>query len=242
MATIDLNRDSSADLATRGNGNKPRALATWGAAAAVAALPLIVLNAATGAANPISGRFLFGRVAGLASACCLLIAAVGLLAWPRVLGTFGGAGAGLAAIVGTGLAVGLRWADAFVVPFLAHVAPSSLGGATGALGDGIVVSNSAFAIGWLVVGLAAWNAHHLPRWMSGILVATSLLALMPTHLDPGHVKHLPTLYDEPVPLAAAIAAIGAWLLWRQRHGQESSTSRSRSGPRVPLSHSRGGIG
>ena len=221
MATIDLNPTSGADRATRKTGNPPRALATWGAAAAVAALPLVVLNAATGAAGPISGRFLFGRVAGLASACCLLIAAVGLLARPGVLGDFGGAAAGLAAIVGTGLATGLRWADAFVVPYLAHVAPSSLGGATGALGDGIVVSNSAFAIGWLLVGLAAWNAQHLPRWMSGALVATSLLALMPSHLDPGHVKHLPTLYDEPVPLVAAIAAIGAWLLWRRRHEQGS---------------------
>jgi len=221
MATIDLNRDASEGRASRGVERTRRALANWGSVAAVAGLPLILVNAATGAADPISGRFLFGRLAGLGSACCLLIAAVGLLARPSALGNLGGAVAALAAVVGTALAVGLRWADAFVVPYLAHGAPSSLGRATGALGNGIVISNSAFAAGWLLVGLAAWKAHHLPRWMSGILIATSLLNFMPTHLDPGNVKHLPTLYDEPVPLTAVVAAVGAWLLWRQRPGQES---------------------
>jgi len=216
MPTTDLDQDSNETSASRRAATPNRGLPTWGAAAALASLPLIILNAATGAADSTSGRFLLGRIAGLAGACCLLIVAVGFLARPEVLGKVTGTGAALAAVVGTALAVGLRWVDAFVVPYLAHVAPQALGRATGALGYGIVISSSAFALGWLLVGLAAWRARQLPRWLSGILVATSLLAFMPTHLDPGHVKHLPTLYDEPVPLAAVLAVMGAVVLWRQR--------------------------
>lgn len=221
MPTTDLDYSSRAS-APCPFGTPQRPLASWGALGALAALPLIILNASMGAADPTSGRFLVGRIAGLAGTCCLLIAAVGFLARGDVLGKVGGAGAALAATVGTALGVGLRWADAFVVPYLAHLAPQALARATGALGDGIVISNSGFALGWLLVGLAAWRARQLPRWLSGLLVATSLLSFMPTHLDPGHVKHLPTLYDEPVPLAVVLALVGGVMLWRQRGMARSS--------------------
>jgi len=64
----------------------------------------------------------------------------------------------IVALVGTVLLAGDFWFEAFVVPYLADVAPAALGGDPGgALLVGAVSSFIVFAVGWLLFGIEAYR-------------------------------------------------------------------------------------
>ena len=111
----------------------------------------------------------------------LLVAAVGLYA--RHSGAFGALGllGFLAALIGTGLIVGLMWALTFVAPSAAIEAPAFLNAeeVAGPLDTGFMLSGIAWALGWALFGVAMIMARVLPRAATITLVIGALLTIAP---------------------------------------------------------------
>ena len=108
----------------------------------------------------------------------LLVTTVGL--YERHSGAFGLFGF-LAALIGTGLIVGLIWALTFVAPSAAIEAPAFLDAeeVAGPLDTGFMLSGMAWALGWALFGVAMLRARVLPRTATIALVAGALLAIAP---------------------------------------------------------------
>lgn len=84
------------------------------------------------------------------------------------------------ALVGTVLLAGDFWFEAFVVPYLADVAPAALGGDPGgALLVGAVSSFIVFAVGWLLVGIEGYRDGSLPRAPLILVTAAAVLGAPP---------------------------------------------------------------
>lgn len=111
----------------------------------------------------------------------LLVAAVGLYA--RHSGAFGALGllGFLAALIGTGLIVGLMWALTFVAPSAAIEAPAFLNAeeVAGPLDTGFMLSGIAWALGWALFGVTMIMARVLPRAATITLVIGALLTIAP---------------------------------------------------------------
>jgi hypothetical protein len=88
-------------------------------------------------------------------------------------GTFG-LWAFIVAFFGTALLVGNAWAEAFVWPTLAGVAPNVATGQVAApyLTTGITLSVPLFGIGIVLFGLATLKAGVYPRWAAGLLIVS----------------------------------------------------------------------
>lgn len=88
-----------------------------------------------------------------------------------------------AALAGTVLLAGDFWFEAFVVPYLADVAPAVLrGDPGGTLLVGAVVSFIVFAVGWLLFGITSYRNGSLPRAPVILLTATAVLGAPPGEL------------------------------------------------------------
>ena len=91
-----------------------------------------------------------------------------------------GAVAFTVALAGTVLLAGDFWFEAFVVPYLADIAPAALGGNPGGvLLVGAVVSFSVFGSGWLVFGIASYRDGSLPRPPVILVTAAAVLGAPP---------------------------------------------------------------
>jgi hypothetical protein len=128
----------------------------------------------------------------------------------RAFGTFG-LWAFVVAFLGTTLTVGNVWAEVFVWPTLAQVAPDSLSGTiTGAspyLVAGLNVSFPLFGIGLILFGVATFSARVYRRWASALLVVSIPVTIF---LDP-----TPGSFQESVGqimLGTAVAALGWYAL------------------------------
>jgi hypothetical protein len=111
----------------------------------------------------------------------LLVALVGLYArQSEAAGALGLVGF-LAALVGTGLLVGMMWALAFVVPSAAIEAPAFLDAeqTAGPLDMGFMLSIIAFALGWALFGVATFRARVFPRRATIVLIIGALLTVLP---------------------------------------------------------------
>ncbi|HEX6758169.1 MAG TPA: hypothetical protein VF086_07105 [Propionibacteriaceae bacterium] len=88
-------------------------------------------------------------------------------------GTFGLWGF-IVAFFGTALLVGNAWAEVFVWPTLARVAPNVVTGQVAAphLTTGITLSVPVFGIGIVLFGLATLKAGVYPRWAAGLLIVS----------------------------------------------------------------------
>jgi hypothetical protein len=88
-------------------------------------------------------------------------------------GTFG-LWAFIVAFFGTALLVGNAWAEVFVWPTLARVAPNVVTGQVAApyLTTGITLSVPLFGIGIVLFGLATLKAAVYPRWAAGLLIVS----------------------------------------------------------------------
>ncbi len=163
------------------------------------AAPLCVLAGALFALTTAIGRFvgdperlaetsndpaavINGVVALVASLLLVLV----LLALHEQQGDDGGslrAVAFIVALAGTVLLAGDFWFEAFVVPYLADVAPAALGGDPGgALLVGAVVSFIVFAVGWLLFGIASYRDRSLPRAPVTLVTAAAVLGAPPGSL------------------------------------------------------------
>ena len=87
----------------------------------------------------------------------------------------------VAAFLGTAMALGYAWADAFVVPAVAEVDPGQLGPIykIGPWGGARVLTRVLFALGWFLFGMAAYQARAYPSWAAGVLLAGGLISLVP---------------------------------------------------------------
>ncbi len=111
----------------------------------------------------------------------LLVALVGLYSHQlEAAGTLGLVGF-FAALVGTGLLVGMMWTLAFVVPSAAIEAPAFLDAeeTAGPLDMGFMLSGIAVALGWALFGVATVRAQVFPRRAAIVLIIGALLTVLP---------------------------------------------------------------
>ncbi len=111
----------------------------------------------------------------------LLVALIGLYSHQsEAAGTLGLVGF-LAALVGTGLLVGMMWTLAFVVPSAAIEAPAFLDAeeTAGPLDMGFMLSGIAVALGWALFGVATVRAQVFPRRAAIVLIIGALLTVLP---------------------------------------------------------------
>ena len=128
----------------------------------------------------------------------------------RALGIFG-LWAFVAAFLGTALTVGNVWAEVFVWPTLAQVAPNTMSGTiTGVspyLVAGLNLSFPLFGIGLILFGAATFWAGVYPRWASVLLIVSIPVTIF---LDP-----TPGSFQESIGqilLGTAVAALGWYAL------------------------------
>ena len=98
----------------------------------------------------------------------------------EAMGIFGLVGF-LAAFFGTALMVGYSWAEAFVIPAVADVDPVQLNNlyTLGTWGRARVAALLLFPVGWMVFGLAAYQARVYPAWAARVLVIGAVINLSP---------------------------------------------------------------
>ena len=86
----------------------------------------------------------------------------------------------LVTLIGTGLLVGMIWANAFVAPTLAVEAPAVLDAEpAGALAFGLILSTTVFGLSWALFGVALLRARTYPRVATILLIIGALLVIMP---------------------------------------------------------------
>lgn len=106
------------------------------------------------------------------------------------------------ALAGTVLLAGDFWFQAFVVPYLADVAPAALAGdPRGALLVGAIVSFIVFAGGWLLFGITSYRDGSLPRAPVILVTAAAVLGAPPGGLGK---------------MAFGIALVWLWFSLRRR--------------------------
>jgi hypothetical protein len=115
----------------------------------------------------------------LAAFCLVALALVAMyLSYWDVLGWFGTA-AFVVALVGTILLTGDFWYEAFVTPWLANVAPNVVTiQPSGRLFIGASVTFMAFAVGWVMFGIALFRIRRLPRPACALLIVGGLLGYL----------------------------------------------------------------
>jgi hypothetical protein len=110
----------------------------------------------------------------------LLVAVVGLHARQSAAAGALGVVGFLAALIGTGLLVGLVWANTFVVPTAAVQAPAFLDAdPVGALAFGFIFSTAVFGLCWALFGVAMLRAQVYPRVAAILLIIGALLVIVP---------------------------------------------------------------
>ena len=103
----------------------------------------------------------------------------------RAAGTFG-LWTFVFVFLGTGLAVGNVWAEVFVYPTLAQIAPDMLSGAgfeteAAYMSTGLSISYPLFFLGLIMFGAATFWARVYPRWIALLLIISVPVTMF---LDP----------------------------------------------------------
>lgn len=131
----------------------------------------------------------------------------------RAAGWLGVIGMG-AALIGTVFMAGDWWYEAFVVPWLADVAPVVFeSGAGGRLLVGGLASFALFSLGWALFGAASIRARVFPRAISAAILIGGVLAGIPIMGA--------YLYGSLV-FGLAIVSLGVWLLRPASVGSEAT--------------------
>ncbi len=118
----------------------------------------------------------------------------------------------LAALVGTGLLVGMMWTLAFVAPSAALEAPAFLDAeeVAGPLDMGFMLSGIIVALGWALFGVAMLRARVFPRRAAIVLIIGALLTVLP-------------LPATTLVIDVALAWLGLALLSGQRRSASGTT-------------------
>ena len=128
----------------------------------------------------------------------------------RATGTFGLC-AFVGVFLGTALTVGNAWAEVFVYPTLAQVAPNAMTGpiteVSPYLSTGLGLSFPLFGIGLILFGAATFWAGVYPRWTPVLLVVSIPLTIF---LDPTAGRFQESIGQ--ILLGIALAALGFYAL------------------------------
>jgi hypothetical protein len=115
----------------------------------------------------------------------------------------------LLAFLGTAFVIGDWWYEAFVVPWLANVAPQALRiPPSGSLRAGAMTGFFLFAAGWFLFGIASFRAQVFPRWASIVVIIGGVLGFLA-----GYPPFL-------IVLALGVGWMGYWL---QKHNDVMKT-------------------
>jgi hypothetical protein len=162
-----------------------------------------------------TGSYLVSSGLRLLSIVLLLWALIGIYGrQSRAAGTFG-LWAFVVAFLGTALVAGNVWAEVFVWPTLAQVAPNLLSVPSLYLSTGLSLSFPLFGIGLILFGVATFRAGVYPRWAAILLIVSIPVTMF---LDP-----TPGSFQESIGqilLGIAVAALG----WHALRRAPSSTS------------------
>src|ERR671914_1998525 len=128
----------------------------------------------------------------------------------RAVGTFG-LGAFVVVFLGTALSVGNTWAEVFVWPTLAQVAPGMMSGSATDMSlyllAGLQVSFPLFGLGLILFGAATFRAGVYPRWAAALLIVSIPVTMF---LDP-----TPGTFQESIGqilLGISVATLGWYAL------------------------------
>ena len=129
----------------------------------------------------LTGSYLLSSGLRLFSTILLLWALIGIYGrQSRAAGTFG-LWAFLVAFFGTAVQAGETWAEVFVWPTLAQVAPNMLSGQATQAGSylvsGISLSAPLLGIGMILFGVATFVARVYPRWAPVLLIISIPLTI-----------------------------------------------------------------
>ena len=114
------------------------------------------------------------------SALLLVVVAVGLHARQSEAGGALEIVGFLVALIGTGLLVGMIWANAFVAPTLAVEAPAVLDAEpAGPLAFGFILSTTVFGLSWALFGVTMLRARVYRRLATILLIISALLVIVP---------------------------------------------------------------
>ena len=178
---------------------------------------LVVPHERLGPEAFLTGSYLASSGLRLLSIALLPWALFGIYArQSRPAGTFG-LWAFAVAFLGATLTVGNVWAEVFVWPTLAQVAPNTMSGSImdtpSYLVAGLNVSFPLFGIGLIVFGVATLRASVYPRWASVLLIVSMPVTMF---LDP-----TPGTFQESIGqilLGTAVAALG-WHALKEVKGE-----------------------
>jgi hypothetical protein len=137
---------------------------------------LVVPYERLGTGAYLTGSYLVSASLSLLAGILLIWALIGLYApQSRAAGTFG-LWAFILAFVGAVLNLGNNWAELFVWPTLALVAPDVISGkateAPSYLASGISLSVPLLGIGVVLFGIATFIARVYPRWAAALLIVS----------------------------------------------------------------------
>ena len=193
----------------------------WGASAAIASGVamagslllewLVVPHERLGPEAFLTNAYLVSSGLRLLSIVLLLWGLLGIYGrQSRAAGTFG-LWAFVVAFLGTALTVGNVWAEVFVWPTLAQVAPNTISGTITSISSylvaGLNLSFPLFGIGLILFGAATFWAGVYPRWASALLIVSIPVTIF---LDP-----TPGSFQESIGqilLGTAGAALGWYAL------------------------------
>jgi hypothetical protein len=159
----------------------------------------------------LTSSYLLSSGLRLLSTILLLWALIGIYGrQSREAGTFG-LWAFIVAFFGTALAAGNTWAEVFVWPTFAQVAPNMLSGqATEApvyLFTGMFLSTSLLGIGIILFGVATFMARVYPRWAALLLIVSIPVTMF---LDPTSGTFQESIGQ--ILFGIAVAALGFYAL------------------------------
>jgi hypothetical protein len=172
---------------------------------------LVVPHEQLGSEAYLTSSYLVSSGLRLLGIVLLLWALIGIYErQSRAAGTFG-LWAFVVAFFGTALSAGNTWAEVFIWPTLAQVAPNMLSGqateASSYLSAGLTLSFPLFGIGLILFGVATLRAGIYPRWAPVLLIISIPVTMF---LDP-----TPGSFQESIGqilLGIAVAALGWYAL------------------------------
>jgi hypothetical protein len=183
---------------------------------------LVVPHERLGTEALLTSSYLVSSSLRLLGIILLLWALIGIYGpQSRAAGTFG-LGAFIVAFFGAALSAGNTWAEVFVWPTLAQVAPNMMSGmateASSYLSAGLSLSFPLFGLGLILFGVATFMAGVYPRWASVLLIISIPVTIF---LDP-----TPGSFQESIGqilLGIAVAALGFYAL-RMRRAPSTTSS------------------
>jgi hypothetical protein len=182
---------------------------------------LVVPHERLGAEAFLTSSYLASSGLRLLSIVLLLWALIGIYGrQSRAAGTFG-LWAFVVVFLGTALVAGNTWAEVFVWPTLAQVAPDMVPGgftteASSYMSAGLSLSFPLFGIGLILFGAATFRARVYPRWAALLLIVSIPVTMF---LDPTAGTFQESIGQ--IMLGIAVATLGFYAL---RRGPSTTSS------------------